>query len=178
MASASQLPSLVAFDLDGTVWTPDMYELWGGGAPFHETSNPDALLDSAQKKVRLCGNIREILFSLQQNEMFSSTKSCYVSCTDEPSWAAECLSKFKCDDGTTLDQVVDKELNQIYKSNKQTHFRAIQKQTNIPFDQMIFFDNERHNCVAVGELGVVCIHCQDGMTQEVWESALATFAER
>ena len=23
-----------AFDLDGTIWSPDMYELWGGGSPF------------------------------------------------------------------------------------------------------------------------------------------------
>lgn len=170
------LPSLVAFDLDGTVWTPDMYELWGGGAPFTTTRDPNILLDSAQKQVRLCGNIREILSTIQQQETFSNTRSCYVSCTDEPSWAAECLAKFKCDDETTLADVVDQELNQIYKSNKQTHFRAIQKQTNIPFDEMIFFDNERANCVAVSELDVVCIHCQNGMTQEVWEKALETFA--
>lgn len=28
-----KLPKLVAFDLDGTIWTPDMYML-SGGAPF------------------------------------------------------------------------------------------------------------------------------------------------
>ena len=30
--SCLKLPKLVAFDLDGTIWSPDMYELWGGGA--------------------------------------------------------------------------------------------------------------------------------------------------
>ena len=37
--SDSVLPAAVVFDLDGCVWSPDMYMLWGGGAPF---SGPDA----------------------------------------------------------------------------------------------------------------------------------------
>ena len=28
------LPKVVVFDLDGCVWDPEMYQLWGGGAPF------------------------------------------------------------------------------------------------------------------------------------------------
>ena len=29
------LPRVLVFDLDGCVWNPEMYELWGrGGAPF------------------------------------------------------------------------------------------------------------------------------------------------
>ena len=28
------LPKVIVFDLDGCVWDPEMYELWGGGAPF------------------------------------------------------------------------------------------------------------------------------------------------
>ena len=43
MAAAPRpLPQVVAFDLDGTVWTPDMYQLWGGGAPFRKTPDADA----------------------------------------------------------------------------------------------------------------------------------------
>lgn len=26
--------ALVVFDLDACCWSPEMYELWGGGAPF------------------------------------------------------------------------------------------------------------------------------------------------
>ena len=39
------LPKLVAFDLDGTNWSPDMYMIWGGGAPF-TVSSPTELDDS------------------------------------------------------------------------------------------------------------------------------------
>jgi hypothetical protein len=32
---ARMLPRCLVFDLDGCVWDPEMYELWGGGgAPF------------------------------------------------------------------------------------------------------------------------------------------------
>jgi magnesium-dependent phosphatase 1 len=172
---SSTFPKLIAFDLDGTVWTPDMYELWGGGAPFKVTENPNQLLDSKNQTVQLCGSIRDILQKLK-NEHSDSTKVCYVSCTDEPTWAAECLDKFACDDGTSLADVVDSDLNQIYKSNKRTHFSNLHQMTNIKYDQMLFFDNERHNCTSVSKLGVICIHCQNGMNQEVWESALETFA--
>ena len=34
-AASKSLPKVVVFDLDGCVWDPEMYELWGsGGAPF------------------------------------------------------------------------------------------------------------------------------------------------
>ena len=36
----STKPKVFAFDLDGTVWSPDMYELWGGGgSPFEPVDN-------------------------------------------------------------------------------------------------------------------------------------------
>lgn len=28
--SSCKIPKLIGFDLDGTIWTPDMYQLWGG----------------------------------------------------------------------------------------------------------------------------------------------------
>ena len=30
--ASSKRPKCVIFDLDGCVWTPEMFELWGGGA--------------------------------------------------------------------------------------------------------------------------------------------------
>jgi len=172
----SSVPTLIAFDLDGTVWTPDMYELWGGGAPFTATNDPNQILDSKHVPVTLCGDIRGTLQMLRQDATFSDTKVCYVSCTDEPTWAAECLELFKCDDGTPLSKVVHAELNQIYKANKQTHFRQLQEATGIAFADMVFFDNEKHNCQSVSKLGVVCIHCPNGMDKDVWTDALETFA--
>ena len=34
MATNKPVPKVFVFDLDGCCWDPEMYELWGGGAPF------------------------------------------------------------------------------------------------------------------------------------------------
>lgn len=47
-------PKVVVFDLDGCVWYPEMYMLWGGGAPFKAQSNGD-LKDTAGQKCYLMG---------------------------------------------------------------------------------------------------------------------------
>ena len=64
------LPRIVAFDLDGTLWSPDMYELWGGGgAPFREKKGEeDVLLDRAGNTVRLLGVTRRVLAELHARD--------------------------------------------------------------------------------------------------------------
>ena len=81
-----------------------MYQLWGGGAPFRTTEDPDTLLDTSGATVKLCGNTRQILREIRTYPEWQEidAKIAYVSCTDEPTWADECLRKFKLgpDDGS------------------------------------------------------------------------------
>lgn len=91
-----RLPKLIAFDLDGTIWSPDMYQLWGGGSPF--TAQGDGtkqLIDRAGTPVKLLGISSHILQTLKTEEKWKETITAWVSCTDEPEWAAECLKLFK-----------------------------------------------------------------------------------
>ena len=90
---------LVAFDLDGTIWSPDMYQLWGGGAPFSYALNGYDLVDSGGTKVRMLGIISQILHELNNEPDIKGVKVAWVSCTDEPSWAAQCLSMFRTEPG-------------------------------------------------------------------------------
>ena len=156
-----------------------MYQLWGGGAPFRTTDDPDTLRDSKGQSVSLCGNTRDILSGLQAARATGDAKVAYVSCTDEPAWADECLRLFRLggdgdDAATTLKACAD--IEEIYKANKKQHFQRLQKKTGLPFNSMIFFDNEKHNCTSVSQLGVVCVHCRRGLSAEVWEEGLAKFA--
>ncbi len=174
--ASMRLPKLIAFDLDGTVWTPDMYQLWGGGPPFKHHSNGKDLIDRAGTSVRLLGITAQILADIHSNEHFrnKATKIAWVSCTDEPEWADECLAKFKTAHGLPLNAVVDS--SEIYKSNKQSHFRNLQrKYPDIAFEDMLFFDNESGNINTVSRLGVKSIYCPDGMTKEVWEHGLRQY---
>lgn len=68
------LPKLVAFDLDGTIWTPDMYQLWGGGAPFSMAKNGRDLLDRSGRTVRLLGISDKILHELRTNPEMTHIK--------------------------------------------------------------------------------------------------------
>jgi len=186
MQQASALkPKLVAFDLDGTVWTPDMYQLWGGGAPFRVSDPQRELLDKSDQPVKLLGAIGEILHALRYEEQWQDTKVAWVSCTDEPTWAEECLRLFRSTPTAASSQKVPMPLvdlahsSEIYKANKQKHMLNLQKKyPDIAFEEMLFFDNESHNTDSTAKLGVVSIHCPRGMLATVWTSALETFAAR
>lgn len=172
-----KLPKLVAFDLDGTIWTPDMYQLWGGGAPFKVSKNGKDLLDRSGQVVRLLGVSAQILDELQNHGAFEDTKVAWVSCTDEPDWAEQCLSMFQTEGGSSIGSVAHQ--SEIYKANKQTHFRNLkEKYPSIEFSDMLFFDNEQHNLVSVSKLGVKCVHAPRGMEVEAWEKGLALFSAR
>jgi len=173
--TATNLPKLIAFDLDGTVWSPDMYQLWGGGAPFTVASNKKDLIDCKGNKVKLLGVIDRILHDLRTDPVLKKNiKVAWVSCTDEPEWANECLLKFNTTGGNPLSTCVDS--SQIYKANKQTHFKNLQREyPSIKFDDMLFFDNEYGNIQSVSRLGVKCVYCPEGMTQDTWDQGLQLF---
>ena len=55
-SSMAQRPAAIIFDLDGCLWDPEMYELWGGGAPFSDNGD-GTLADKAGVTVRLLGAV-------------------------------------------------------------------------------------------------------------------------
>ena len=85
-----------------------MYQLWSGGAPFTvEGDGTKRLRDKSGTTVRLLGIAGRVLQELKTDQKWKDTKVAWVSCTDEPTWAAECLEKFKVEDGRSLNQLVD-----------------------------------------------------------------------
>jgi magnesium-dependent phosphatase 1 len=173
--SIMKLPKLIAFDLDGTIWSPDMYELWGGGgAPFSYAKNGRDLVDRRGTNVIILGISDVVLHELKNNENFSEIKVAWVSCTDEPDWADECLRKFKTSGGSSFKSCADS--SQIFQSNKQRHFEYLKKEfPNIEYNEMLFFDNEYRNIVNVSKLEVKCVHCANGITQSAWNEGLSLF---
>jgi len=111
--SLTKIPKIIAFDLDGTIWSPEMYELWGGGAPF-SVEEGNILRDRSGTKCRLLGSTADILDECTQAP-FADSIVCWVSCTDEPSWAAECAKKFTTSSGQPLSEVANRKYNKIFK---------------------------------------------------------------
>jgi len=101
--------------------------------------------------------------------------------TDAPHWARELLTKFTVSNPTkgegdfVLSDVIQGPVEMTYES-KVKHFQRMNRQTNIPFQDMIFFDNEYGNCQAVSALGVTVGYCPGGVCQRIWEKTLDAFS--
>ena len=92
-SSSTPLPRALVFDLDGCLWAPEMYELWGrGGAPFTLTKNGN-LKDRGGEEIELLGDVRNIMLELKTDEKWKDTVIGVASTCDEPSWARECIEK-------------------------------------------------------------------------------------
>lgn len=68
-----------------------------------------------------------------------------------------------------------KSLIEIAFDNKQYHFKQLQRKTGIPFEEMVFFDNEYGNISSVSKLGVHCVYTPDGMQHKHWEQVKEAF---
>jgi magnesium-dependent phosphatase 1 len=184
------VPKLVIFDLDGCLWKPEMYELLyfsgGYGSPF--TVSPDdphiLLTNTKNEAVYLLGDVRDVMKELYQSPLWEGIPVGISSRTDQPTWARELLEKFVVDaDGSTiggstssctLRDVIQGPV-QIASDSKVDHFQRIHQQTNIPFTEMIFFDNEWGNCKSVSSLGVTVGFTPAGVTRRIFDATVHAF---
>ena len=167
-------PKLVVFDLDACIWSPEMYELWGGGAPFTYDAAANTCTDSNGVVVRLLGAIPEVFDEIRA----WGGQIAIASRTDEPSWAREILNKFRTRSGETLMACVAPKLDELYKKNKTTHLGQIWAKSSIDYAAMIFFDDDPRNISDVSGLDVLSILTPQGVTREVFDQGLAAFAKR
>ena len=167
------VPKAVVFDLDGCLWYPDMYMLWGGGAPFERAADSKDLVDRRGARVKMLGDVPQILLELKTDPKWADVVVAVASCTDEPDWAQECLQKFEIGEGFCMKDVM--QVEEIYKGNKRGHLRNISERTGIALDEMLFLDNEWGNTVDVSSIGVTVAYVPDGVTRMAWERVLAAF---
>lgn len=62
--------------------------------------------------------------------------------------------------GLRMRDVFTTRLSEIYRGTKVRHFEALRKNSGVPYEDMIFFDDWDQNCKEVGRLGVTCIECR------------------
>ena len=154
-------PSLVVFDLDFTLW--DCGGTWCDclSPPFRMSG--ERIVDRLGRVVRLYDEVHEILDDCDRKRI---TKA-LASRTEQPEWAKQLVD--------LLGITHRFELAEIYPSSKVRHFEALRKASGVEFDQMLFFDDEKRNIVEVGDLGVVCIHVDDGVTRRAFQEGLRQY---
>ena len=107
-APSVSFPRVIVFDLDGTIWRPEMYEMWGGGgSPFKwcgAQGKPGSALGRDKTEVYLLGESLSLLsrlyFHPQANrnatdDGFDGFVVAAASTCDEPSWARALLQQFE-----------------------------------------------------------------------------------
>lgn len=194
------IPRLVVFDLDFTLWFPEMYELWG--APFKKNPKTGVVTDCKGEQVHFFGAVHTVLSILETDPQFRDTTEVAVaSRTTEPKWAKTCMRLMDVDIGgvsskgdkeeedeeteendkeegegvekTSLQSIVDYEA--IYPRNKRVHFEQLKKDSGIPYEEMLFFDNEYGNVHDIQKIGVTCAYCPQGLTEGSWIQGMEAF---
>lgn len=66
---------------------------------------------------------------------------------------------------------------QMYPGTKTTHFQKIQKASKVPYEEMLFFDDEARN-KNVETLGVVMYLVRDGVTVDVVDNGVRDWRKR
>lgn len=170
------VPKLVVFDLDFTLWYPEMYEL--DGAPFRKHPTTGAVTDRSGEQVHFFNGVNNVLSILELDPQFRDVAEVAVaSKTTEPQWAKTCMRLLDVEltDGAkqSLQSVVDYEA--IYPRNKRVHFEQLQEQSGVAYDDMLFFDNEYGNIRDITKLGVVCVYCPHGLSDGVWLQGMDAF---
>ena len=178
----------IVFDLDGTLWDPEMYEVsckqsnWKlpGGSPFRPVTGNNGVCTVKDRKncsVNLMGKSQEILSQLFYS--YPDIKMGWVSTCDYPPWAEEILGIFTTTKGHPLKQLCFPDASLIYNGCRKTdHFtRLLKSHPDLKREEILFFDNQMNNIRDVGNMGIKCVYCPDGMTKEAWRDGRTIFPD-
>ncbi|QGY47948.1 magnesium-dependent phosphatase-1 [Maribellus comscasis] len=137
------------FDLDFT--------LWDAGGTWCDATNPpyvwrnNKLLDRSGRWISLYPDVIAVLEELKNQNKFIAA----ASRTYEPEWAQDLLNLFD------IDKYFD--TKEIYPASKISHFKKIRRFLDVPYQRMVFFDDEYRNIEDVSGLGVEAIFVRNGI---------------
>ncbi|TPP66157.1 magnesium-dependent phosphatase 1 isoform X1 [Fasciola gigantica] len=154
------LPKLIVFDLDYTLWP-----FWCDThiyPPIHKRD--DTLYNADGTKINIYPDSELILKCIHSNP---GLKLACASRTGEINIAKQLLNLLGWDE--LFDYVV------IFPGSKVMHFERLHKRTGIPYNQMVFFDDEHRNVSEVSRLGVHTHLVNHGVSLDTFKFALQQF---
>lgn len=164
--SKAPMPRMVVFDLDFTLWRPELYQL-SSGPPFTASSD-GAVLTRRGERMELFPAARAALRELAD----AGVPVAIASRASEREWAAEIMRLMRVDDARTMADVIGSAPVVIQGGSKVKHLKHISAESKVPLAEMLFYDNERSNIQEVEKLGVTCAYCPRGMTEEVYREGV------
>ncbi|KAI5196747.1 magnesium-dependent phosphatase-1 [Aureobasidium subglaciale] len=167
------LPQVMVFDLDYTLW-PFWVDTHVTG-PLKPTKDGLVVKDRYNDSYGFYPDVAGILIKEKDITL------CAASRTGAPELAREMLSYLLLPTSPSS-STSPKALHifddlQIYPGDKKTHFSRIHKNTNIPYEEMLFFDDESRN-KNVETLGVVMKLVRDGVSRKEIDNGVKLWRER
>ncbi|KAJ7102792.1 magnesium-dependent phosphatase-1 [Mycena epipterygia] len=166
------LPKLIAFDLDYTLWN-----LW---IDTHVTGplrrSGEDVVDTHGTPVEFYSDVPQILRRLRDEGVILAA----CSRTHAPDMARQALQLLLVpgEDGESAGPAIELfDDLQIYPGSKLTHFRALHTKTGVPYEQMLFFDDEPRNR-EVERLGVTFHLTPTGVDNAVFDAGVRTWIAR
>ena len=130
-------PKLIVFDLDNTLWTPELYTL----RQISPNQFPTADVD-----VKLFESAKIVLEELYSAPQWKDTKFGVASRTNKGNWARSLLKQFTLPNSRIpLDEFF--EYQEIYTGDKTRHFNSIHEQSRIAYEDMLFFDDAKDGSI-------------------------------
>jgi len=202
------LPTIIIFDLDDCLWTPEMHELPGmPEIPVEgplDPANPNSSLGTVGMKVpsrggrkgfdwgnseeivELYPGARQTLRELATNPKYREVQIAVASTSLEPTYSQACIDRIEIVEGMTMRDMIS--FSQIGRSGKLSsrktgHFRLIHEESGgIPYDEMLFFDDcnwADHVGDIEKEFGVVGVRTGvGGLTIEHFHNGLDLFTSQ
>ncbi len=148
---------LFVFDLDFTLW--DCGGTWCDHSlpPYRKVNHQ--VFDNNNSEMKLYPDVIHVL-----EEIFhSGAKIAVASRTGESLWAEDLMNI------TGIFPYFH--YKEIYPGSKIQHFKALREKTEIPYERMIFFDDEPRNIHEVSTQGVNCVLVNEGISYGLYKTA-------
>ncbi|GIZ45585.1 hypothetical protein CKM354_000874400 [Cercospora kikuchii] len=176
------LPRMIVFDLDYTLWpfwidthiTPPLRP----SKKSSSSSEPGLIIHDAYGET--CSFYPDVSSILHNIKSQNITLGC-ASRTSAPKLANQLLSLLRVPTTTTsTDSVTALSLFdnlEIYPGSKKTHFKKLHSATKIPYEEMLFFDDESRN-KEVEEFGVTMQLVRDGVSRKEIDRGVELWRKR
>ncbi len=167
------LPKLIVFDLDYTLWP-----FWVDThvtPPLKASSNHDTARDRYGEDFKFYRDVPSILHFLRHH----GVKVGAASRTSTPDLGRELLRLLHIGDGEgkKIKAIEYFDHLEIYPGSKITHFTKLQQATGLPYEDMLFFDDEARNR-NVENLGVIMHLVKDGVTRDELDNGIREWRKR
>ena len=199
-STSGALPTLAVFDLDACFWDEEMYtlrEVVDPGKNVRGSLGDDVgegvvAAVSGRTRIRINPGALHALQNYYRGK-YPGMRLAAASSADTPlavRIGRSALAQLEIFPGVTAREVFAIGWPEGFEANLQigrtpplsankaaTHFPILRRETGVPFDEMVFFDDDPANIRDVAPLGVVCQLTPDGVTAAAWEAALGAYAK-